>query len=598
MKPYTHMYIMNVVMDNIQKTNGNVTIPSFGDFKVNETYKECVMDPNYQAYFRAGSIGPDGFPDLYTGQSMIHPKTDIWYEYLKHFAEKHNTKEAWSFFEGFKSHLITDAWTHDWVNSYSGGCWPDSDKLIAGDVNSWNNVSVHTAIEGSIDKIVQANSAGMTKTVNMPEAYMYDTLINSNQMYMEKDGQIIEGEDGKLYPEFLDAFVNSYWNTIGYENAMTHMAYMDAWNNDLEQGLRAWLKASEDAMQNMAHNDVDIFESVKLAYTDWGLKHYGSMSGVPDAIALLPDVFKNIMDFFNFEFFKQFKQFMANEICDYLIGMTLDELKESFSQEFKAEAFAGIIGANNCESVLSEMKTVPAVGQWNHSAVDPSVNAIINNSIISIKISMMTPEERNRLYHAMKNDGQSGIVGELDIVDKIRAIDCGGQMNLGAFREYYDHMQGSAFATYTSFYEKYKVNSTTCSKVGGCKLNPASKITVSDVLRTVQVVIKTKDVLWAGSDSDIRFGIQMKNGTKKSFNMDKSQYNDFERGDRDLYYFPVDVKNIKLADINGIFIEVTDHSDDWNCEYCEVSFNNKGFTKHMVNRVFGGNGVWSKGITV
>ena len=81
-KPYTHIQTGNRAWEDVTD-DGQITIDG----------REYTVRPEVVAalaanrpYFNAGVVGPDGFPDLTYGQSVIHPEqTGKW---LKHILAK------------------------------------------------------------------------------------------------------------------------------------------------------------------------------------------------------------------------------------------------------------------------------------------------------------------------------------------------------------------------------------------------------------------------------------------------------------------------------------------------------------------------------
>lgn len=128
----------------------------------------------WPAYYNAGVIGPDGFPDLIMGQSVIHPEnTGMW---LKHLLE-----EAWSaqdnyyepgapnpndapyspdytdaeegqilaFTYGFLTHAAGDVWAHTLINEMSGEVFPGVTEMLS-DKSAREVALRHILLEGYI----------------------------------------------------------------------------------------------------------------------------------------------------------------------------------------------------------------------------------------------------------------------------------------------------------------------------------------------------------------------------------------------------------------------------------------------------------------
>lgn len=154
---------------------------------------QAVID--WKDYFRAGVIGPDGFPDPLTGQIMMHgdesdivknlveaatqvrpPDHDHFEPYeqrrgpaefrsidfvtamLEFFNTRYTPSDAKeraqivAFIMGYVSHGVGDSFAHTWVNELAGGAW----SLQAGN-GLWGPFSEeikHIAVETMVDKLV------------------------------------------------------------------------------------------------------------------------------------------------------------------------------------------------------------------------------------------------------------------------------------------------------------------------------------------------------------------------------------------------------------------------------------------------------------
>jgi hypothetical protein len=120
---------------------------------------------NWPQFYNAGVIGPDGFPDLTYGQSVIHPgsnvefapRTGAWLGHIFNSAMAAQTgglsateKEqilAWSF--GFLTHGAGDMWGHTFVNDFARGVFPGVGEILT-DVNKAAIALRHIAAEGYV----------------------------------------------------------------------------------------------------------------------------------------------------------------------------------------------------------------------------------------------------------------------------------------------------------------------------------------------------------------------------------------------------------------------------------------------------------------
>lgn len=199
----SHIATANDVMDELFSSDksqsvSQLTFTSSGEeFHIAVSYAyayEAIR--NHPEFFRAGVVGPDGFPDAINGQiyehsnessaakSMVNFATDgdvtiddknamdvmesrSWpsqlrsidwamklYEHWKSYPNFTGDQEAeaLAFILGYISHCIGDAFMHTWVNENAHGAW----EYLEGDgiYGPLSEEVKHVAIEGYADKFV------------------------------------------------------------------------------------------------------------------------------------------------------------------------------------------------------------------------------------------------------------------------------------------------------------------------------------------------------------------------------------------------------------------------------------------------------------
>ena len=95
---------------------------------------------NWPEFYNAGVIGPDGFPDLTYGQSVIHPEdTGAWLRHVLRSAQLAQTdpgvsvvdrQKILAFSYGFLTHAAGDMWGHTFVNDFSLGVFPAVGEIL------------------------------------------------------------------------------------------------------------------------------------------------------------------------------------------------------------------------------------------------------------------------------------------------------------------------------------------------------------------------------------------------------------------------------------------------------------------------------------
>ena len=93
----------------------------------------------HQASYNAGVVGPDGFPDIAYGQSVIHPNhTGKWLSFLMRKAraaqngttyDDREKAQILAFTYGYLTHAAGDMWGHTLINDFAKGLFPSVGEL-------------------------------------------------------------------------------------------------------------------------------------------------------------------------------------------------------------------------------------------------------------------------------------------------------------------------------------------------------------------------------------------------------------------------------------------------------------------------------------
>ena len=143
MKHRGHVYMAHLIHEELFRNKGWLEIKTIPDtdgkrestkYKVPEVLADAIL--HHRGCFIAGSIGPDFFPDMITGQMYIHPQNsgkflEFMYEQLRMIHP--NTQEfekALAFYAGWLMHYCGDMYGHQYVNLYSYGWFPSIADLL------------------------------------------------------------------------------------------------------------------------------------------------------------------------------------------------------------------------------------------------------------------------------------------------------------------------------------------------------------------------------------------------------------------------------------------------------------------------------------
>jgi len=133
----THVYVGASVLQDA--ADGAVNIPPFGEYQLEPAVFNALS--HSPKAFLYGNVGPDFFPDILTGQLVVHPGADLETEqwnsddWFAHLLSNRSTlsTDQYAFTLGFLGHGAADFWAHTYVNTYSGNIFnlKDDDGLEA-----------------------------------------------------------------------------------------------------------------------------------------------------------------------------------------------------------------------------------------------------------------------------------------------------------------------------------------------------------------------------------------------------------------------------------------------------------------------------------
>ena len=126
----THVYIADQVWQDLADCRVSIRGQ---DFQV--AAETCRAIRAHRGEFLAGALGPDVFPDVLVGQSVVHPGVPNGWQandWLNHLLSHARTDEELAFAWGYAMHFAGDVFAHSYVNNYAGGVFEiSSDRTKA-----------------------------------------------------------------------------------------------------------------------------------------------------------------------------------------------------------------------------------------------------------------------------------------------------------------------------------------------------------------------------------------------------------------------------------------------------------------------------------
>lgn len=142
--------------------------------------KTCWAIRANRGAFLAGAIGPDGFPDMMTGQMQTHPGIpEGWQsaDWLAHLLRTARTDKELAFAWGYVTHAAGDMFAHSYVNNYAGEVFvlTDQERLA-----EWR----HFRLEKFIDERLPTPPGGDIDpaSLRVPEKFVADELMLSPEL--------------------------------------------------------------------------------------------------------------------------------------------------------------------------------------------------------------------------------------------------------------------------------------------------------------------------------------------------------------------------------------------------------------------------------
>ncbi|MFB9995475.1 hypothetical protein ACFFLM_26440 [Deinococcus oregonensis] len=202
-KPSTHVYIAEMALrDALDDGQVSVNILSNGQAQTPAVIRNYAVDPELLAairadprQYRAGVVGPDAYPDIGSGQSVVHPgptddprgiDANRWLQHLWN-SSRNSSGAVKAFTAGFLTHASEDMFGHTMVDFYT-------DKKFTTDPPL--NAAKHLVFEGYIGK-------------RTPNILKYDRPLGSGSTapgdYVTSDDLSIDGVQDFIYQTMVDA---------------------------------------------------------------------------------------------------------------------------------------------------------------------------------------------------------------------------------------------------------------------------------------------------------------------------------------------------------------------------------------------------------
>lgn len=558
----THVYSGNLILEDL--ADGYLEIDNVGTFKVPDDIYDAIT--KYPDSYRAGTLGPDIFPEMATGQGNIHPELipgqidsgkyldlmiDAYNRYPNNDPEK---QKIYAFILGYSTHYAGDLFGHSFVNDWADGVFPSIDE-IKSDVSKSNIALRHIVAESYVDlQIPDEQKTGANIALDAPISFIKEVLLDeaSEKYQVSPYLQNIQSLKSSLNTqvESLKAYQGGDLSIskIASYGVNTNIAgYSDRWLQDIDNGLLSWVSANQDMAKALIDKDKSSEDALE-PINNWVEENGLIMAGSPDTISKILGISIDT-------FLQMLNLITTEEIREYIKQAKHDAVLWAIEETF------GV----NIDEMLAAMKN--PIHFLNSPLFDTDTKS---SEILDIQL---------------KNFGQTSVASEIEFEPFYNTVQMGKLVLLGA-----DNL--NTIFQNTNFNQRSMTDSFNKIDV---------KIHTGKNSSNVFDNIAIKDNATKGSDDDIFFVVTLKDGSIHKKLMDKPGYNDFESNDTDTYTLEL-TKSITYSEIQSVRVEKnTIINDDWWPEWIEITARNgnkiyesgAGKSDYTFDKVFKGNASWS-----
>ncbi len=510
-KPVTHAYLAQLALDDALDNGGKVTIyavdyasgqilkDASGKKKVIGTY-QCdngllaAIRQNRRQYM-AGVCGPDAFPDIATGQLLIHPAggdgnyggkvndrdvdlhgpgPDPWMRFLydqSFKGGKYTTDANKAFTMGFLAHAAGDMFAHTYINNYAGGEF-NFHYTENGQPRLSGNAVRHFIMEGYIGERTPEFRYRDDYNISLDNgvsSFVYDTMVRNAPGSILAQANLLSGDDkNKSLPylmaslrQTLDDRITAYYkmgDVAQKAYSVSHplwITYQEGWRRDIDEGMTAFPEFSRTLAQPIFFFPRDqtanmdgkggVKEIIGAYYSD----HLRYMLGEPHWVAAATDmvaaVTKDVLDALGITLLRDLiatiKKDAADFLCESAFGMSYDECKHYLTDP--TTLFDGVLNsavqngaAINRGAMDTQLHLQPG-GKFGYFDVEQFPAAY--NTVTMIKLSLLPPGELRRLMTDLNGGEAVSVPADQGVADNIvmgytKSLDAANQWKANAPR--------------------------------------------------------------------------------------------------------------------------------------------------------------------
>lgn len=512
MKSKTHIYMANMILKEIKET-GCVYLKDYGSFRVPKDISSAII--NNPKAFRAGAVGPDFFPDMIVGQTIIHPfNSGKWLdrmetELLSMSRSDPEWEKAYAFYLGFHMHYAGDMFGHDYVNNWAGGSFPDITDAVT-DPEKARNIVRHILIETYMDEKVPANE---DLSLSAPIDFVFRCFASEDaaKLYPESKTNVLKYMielKAKIHKKTQDKTIR----------ALDLVNYFPSWEKDIDSAIIEWLKLWERIARYFTEKNG--MSKTKKDIVNWFKEWVPKLTFIPKWVVSILKAMGDILEFLNI-----FKI-----------------IEKALKAQFKS-------------ILMSFVYAVTGITEEDIDKLIEIVENIFKNPKLYLNNGILydTKDITDQLDKDFGNYGISQNYHDQTFIAYAHCLDMCRIAIMGA--KNLNDIIGKYYKGAPLFKER-------SLRTGFNKLD---------------ITIKTGSNSFSGTDDNVYFAVILKDGRVLEIMLDKAGYNDFENSNVDTYRFELP-ETVYYDDIEKLRVRKDKMiNDDWKMQHIKVIDVGDGF---------------------
>ena len=287
----THLFAANLALEDA--LDGTVNIPPFGDLPVAKAAHSALN--RYPATYRAGVLGPDLFPEMYSGGWAIHSDllategwvTDDWMRHVwskaRAWPKAEEQDRVMAFAYGWLTHAAGDMFAHTYVSRKGDGAWVSGPQFP----KPHSTAIKHIVLEGFIG----ARTPETDITMDVWPTFVAEVLIKDpevrrhtrNLKHYQTWLRIYDWIGPQLQKAKAEMNNNvrddaPYWmKCVANPVPCARKEQLETWRFDIDHGLRALVDSSQTLGEKLMQGETRDGIGVMTGWaSEWVPKMFGA----------------------------------------------------------------------------------------------------------------------------------------------------------------------------------------------------------------------------------------------------------------------------------------------------------------------------------